>query len=203
LRGAATTAVAATLLLAGACSNDEADEDTSAPSTTGGGGGGAEQSFDGTLAPPESADGAFTYDPAAPEGAELSVTVSPADDDTTFELTVSGLEPDRGYAVHAHTKPCGPTGDAAGPHFQDELDPAATSSKPSSDPAYANPENEVWLDLETDGEGAGSAEATVPFTFSDEAPASTVVHAEMETATEAGMAGMAGDRIACLDTPVE
>ena len=55
--------------------------------------------------------------------------------------------------------PCGPTGDAAGPHFQNQVDPAAAPGKPSTDPAYANPQNEIWLDLRTDGDGDGEVES--------------------------------------------
>ena len=71
--------------------------------------------------------------------------------------------PSRGYAAHAHVNPCGPTGDAAGPHFQNRPDPAAAPGKPSTDPAYANPQNEIWLDLRTDGDGDGESRAEVPF----------------------------------------
>lgn len=157
----------------------------------------------GTLAEAASGGDALTYDPTqAPVGAELAVDVEQADGATTYTLTVSGLQPDRGYAVHAHVNACGPTGDVAGPHFQNEVDPAATPDAPSSDPAYANPENEVWLDLATDADGAGTATATVPFTFTATAPQAVVVHADEMTMTEPGMAGMAGDRIACLTTPI-
>ena len=74
---------------------------------------------------------------------------------TEVRLDVDGLLPNRGYAAHAHVNACGPTGDVAGPHFQNQVDPAAAPGKPSTDPAYANPQNEIWLDLRTDGDGAG------------------------------------------------
>jgi Cu-Zn family superoxide dismutase len=164
---------------------------------------GDEQSFAGTLAEASGGGDAVTYDPeAAPVGAEVGLVVEGGDTDTTFVLSVSGLQPDRGYAVHAHVNPCGPTGDVAGPHFQHEPDPAATPEAPSKDPAYANPENEVWLDLTTDADGAGEATATVPFTLADGAPQSIVIHAGEMTMTEPGEAGTAGDRIACLTTPL-
>ena len=86
----------------------------------------------------------------------------------------------------------------AGPHFQNRVDPAATPQAPSSDPAYANPQNEVWLDLRTDGDGAGTATTTVPFAFPGRAPASVVVHEKEMTATAPGQAGTAGGRLACL-----
>jgi Cu-Zn family superoxide dismutase len=113
----------------------------------------------GVLAPVESADTAFTYDQdAAPPGAQLELEVMEGEGTTTVRLTVELLQPDRGYAVHAHTEPCGVTGADAGPHYQHEVDPAAAPDRPSVDPAYANPRNEIWLDLTTDGQGNGSAE---------------------------------------------
>jgi len=151
----------------------------------------------GTLAPPTDAESAYTYDQtAAPAGAELTVTLSPTDGGASVELTVDGLQPNRTYGAHAHLNPCGETGDAAGPHFQKVEDPVS----PSVDPAYANPKNEIWLDVRTDGDGAGSTIAEVPFDFAGRGPASVVLH-EMPTATAAGKAGTAGGRLACLTVP--
>lgn len=156
----------------------------------------------GQLAPPERAGDAFTYNAAlAPEGTQMSVYVAPNGSSTRVRLDVEGLLPDRGYAAHAHANACGATGDAAGPHFQNRPDPAAGPGRPSTDPAYANPQNEVWLDLRTDENGNGTATAEVPFAFSDRAPASVVIHEAMMTATEAGKAGTAGGRLACLTAP--
>jgi Cu-Zn family superoxide dismutase len=58
------------------------------------------------------------------------------------------------------------------------------------------------LDLATDADGAGTASATVPFTLEDGAPQSVVIHAGEMTMTGPGEAGKAGDRIACLTTPL-
>ncbi|MEU0530092.1 superoxide dismutase [Amycolatopsis tolypomycina] len=112
---------------------------------------------------------------------------------TTTLLFVTGLRPDRAYGAHAHTQPCGATGDAAGPHFQHVPDPV----KPSVDPAYANPRNEIWLDFTTDAIGTGFARSTVDWTFGDRRPKSVVVH-ETHTHTDPGHAGTAGARLACL-----
>jgi superoxide dismutase, Cu-Zn family len=153
----------------------------------------------GTLTSPDPTSRAITYNPAvAPIGAMVTATFNRLTDSTVAELAVSGLLPNRGYAVHAHTKTCGVTGDAAGPHFQNRLDPAATPQAPSTNPDYANPSNEIWLDVRTDAEGTGMSRTTVPFTFTDRAPASIVVHEAMTTATHPGHAGTAGSRIACL-----
>jgi Cu-Zn family superoxide dismutase len=158
-----------------------------------------EVTAEGSLAPAGRGSGAVTYNPdVAPEGAHVTVTITDEDRGTVVALDVEGLLPDRGYAAHAHVKPCGATGADAGPHFQNTLDPAAGPDRPSTDPAYANPENEVWLDLHTDADGNGHAETEVPFTFSTRSPRSVVVHEAESTATHAGHAGTAGPRAACL-----
>ncbi|MFJ6676627.1 superoxide dismutase [Actinosynnema sp. NPDC091369] len=156
----------------------------------------------GVLAPVDAAVTAFTYDQdAAPPGAELELEVIAGDDATTVRLSADLLQPDRGYAAHAHTDPCGKKGTDAGPHYQHEVDPAATPERPSVDPAYANPRNEIWLELKTDAQGNGTAETTVPFTFGDRTPASIVLHEHPTTETEQGRAGSAGGRIACFTAP--
>ncbi|MDL5159212.1 superoxide dismutase family protein [Actinomycetospora termitidis] len=149
-------------------------------------------------APGGAASTALTYNAAAPAGANVTVETVRAEDSTAATLTAQGLLPDRGYAAHLHTRPCGPTGNDAGPHFQNRVDPAATPEKPSSDPAYANPQNEFWLDLRTDASGAGTATTTVPFALTDRAPASLIVHEKEMTAIAPGQAGTAGGRLACV-----
>lgn len=156
----------------------------------------------GTLTAPDRTSNAFTYDPAmAPVGAQLSVTLTASNGSTTAKLDVSGLLPNRGYAVHLHNNACGRTGDTAGPHFQHRVDPAATPDTPSTDPAFANPRNEIWLDIRTAATGSGTSNTEVPFVFADRVPASVVVHEHMVTATEPGKAGKAGARVACFTLP--
>ncbi|MCU1687416.1 MAG: superoxide dismutase [Amycolatopsis sp.] len=139
---------------------------------------------------------AITYNPAlVPVGGYGSVlAMSGAFVGTTTVLSVHGLLPSRMYGAHAHAKSCGPTGDAAGPHFQHSPDPVI----PSVDPAYANPRNEIWLDFTTDPFGNGFAVSTVGWSLGDRHPNSVVIH-EMHTATTSGHAGTAGARLACLD----
>ena len=156
-------------------------------------------SASGALAKPNSTAKIVTYNPAlAPVGASITANLTPDDHSTVATLMVTGLLPNRGYAVHAHTKACGATGEAAGPHYQDRIDPAATPQAPSSNPEYANPRNEIWLDVHTNAEGSGTSRVTVPFTFTDRTPESIVVHEAMTTATGPGHAGQAGARVACL-----
>ncbi|WP_434446217.1 superoxide dismutase family protein [Lentzea sp. E54] len=136
----------------------------------------------------------ITYDvQRIPVGAKLSTGTSVANGQTTVELKVSGLLPDTKYGSHVHTKPCGAKPADSGPHYQNSKDPVS----PSVDPAYANAENEIWLDFTTDAQGAATATATVKWEFRDGEANSVVVHAS-HTSTEHGKAGTAGDRLACL-----
>lgn len=145
-----------------------------------------------------SADGrpAVTYDPArVPEGAGASVSTRSDDAGTTTTLRVRGLLPNTTYGAHAHAGACGTTGEAAGPHFQFRPDPV----QPSLDPTFANPQNEVWLDLTTDAQGAGRATSAVAWTFPVDRRAKSVVLHDMATMTAPGTAGTAGGRAACVD----
>ena len=205
-RGGGLAVLAAIALLATGCGSGQpaapatsaATPAAAASPTTGGSGTGGE----GVLAAPERATTAFTYNPAlAPEGATIKVDVETRGGSTEVRLDVDGLLPNRGYAAHAHVNACGPTGDVAGPHFQNRVDPAAAPGKPSTDPAYANPQNEIWLDLRTDGSGDGGSRVEVPFTFTDRAPASVVIHEAETTGTAPGQAGSAGARLACITVP--
>ncbi len=210
-RGVRLPVVVAAAVLAAGCASGQPAAPASptpaaAPSATAptaaatASGSGAEA--EGVLAPPDRATTAFTYNPAlAPEGATIEVESDSRGGSTEIRLDVDGLLPNRGYAAHAHTNACGPTGDAAGPHFQNQVDPAAAPGKPSTDPAYANSRNEIWLDLRTDGDGDGESRVEVPFAFAGRAPASVVVHEAETTGTAPGQAGTAGARLACLTVP--
>ncbi|GGN02492.1 hypothetical protein GCM10011609_46730 [Lentzea pudingi] len=136
----------------------------------------------------------ITYDTARiPLGATLSTVSSVDNGRTTVELKVSGLLPDTKYGSHVHTKPCGAKPADSGPHYQNRADPFT----PSVDPAFANAENEIWLDFTTDAQGAAVGRATVQWEFRKGEANSIVVHAT-HTSTEHGKAGTAGDRLACL-----
>ena len=138
---------------------------------------------------------AITYDPAlVPAGAGITVRTSAANGSTSTTLEVRGLRPDTVYGAHAHVNPCGATGDAAGPHFQLDQDPV----KPSVDPAYANAQNEIWLDLKTDAQGAGTTTSTNAWEFPADRRAKSVIIHEMATKTEPGKAGTAGKRPGCV-----
>ncbi|MBV9030433.1 MAG: hypothetical protein JO063_04220 [Pseudonocardiales bacterium] len=122
--------------------------------------------------------------------------MTPSGESTNVEFTASGLLPNRDYAVRADVNSCGGLPEAEGPHYQNRIDPAATAQAPSTNPEYANPSNEIWLDLRTDATGSGTARTTVPFVFTDRGPGSMVLSEATETAT--GQPGKAGARVACL-----
>ena len=139
-------------------------------------------------------DAATNYDKAlVPDGAKLYVAEMVHDGLTTVVLDVRGLVPNHAYGAHAHAKPCGAKPEDAGPHFQHSPDPV----KPSVDPNFANPQNEIWLDFTTDAKGNATRASTVDWTFGNTPAASVVIHAE-PTKTMVGQAGMAGARAACV-----
>jgi Cu-Zn family superoxide dismutase len=139
-------------------------------------------------------DAATNYDKAlVPDGAKLFVAEAVHDGLTTVTLDVRGLLPNRPYGAHAHAKPCGAKPEEAGPHFQHNPDPV----KPSVDPNFANPQNEVWLDFTTDAQGNATKASTVAWTFGAAPAGSVVIHAE-PTRTAPGQAGVAGARAACV-----
>ncbi|MER7013164.1 superoxide dismutase family protein [Saccharopolyspora sp. NPDC000359] len=139
---------------------------------------------------------AVTYDPAlVPNGAKVDLTSERTNGQTKITVNLEGLVPDHQYGAHVHTKPCGATGEDAGPHFQEKADPV----KPSVDPAFANPQNEVWLDFHTDAQGNGTATAEGTWSFDTRQDAKSFVIHETPTHTEPGKAGTAGGRLACLN----
>jgi Cu-Zn family superoxide dismutase len=139
-------------------------------------------------------DAATNYNKTlVPDGAKVLVAETVFDGATTVTLNVRGLVPNRAYGAHAHAMPCGPTGEAAGPHFQHTPDPV----KPSVDPAFANSANEIWLDFKTDAQGNATTASTVPWVFTNVKAASVVIHAD-PTQTTPGKAGTAGARVGCV-----
>lgn len=137
---------------------------------------------------------AVTYNPSrVPEGSSAQVDLEEAEDSTTVSLSVKGLEPDMMYGAHVHVGACGEDPDDAGPHYQNEQDPET----PSTNPQYANPENEIWLDFSTDPEGNAEAQSSVGWQLREGEGRSVVIHT-MHTKTEEGEAGTAGDRLACI-----
>jgi Cu-Zn family superoxide dismutase len=152
----------------------------------------------GTYAAPAEATNAFTYNAAlVPEGAKVKVDAWYLPDGrSVVVLRASGLTSHYEYGAHAHSASCGPTGSVAGPHYQFRQDPVT----PSTDPAYANADNEIWLDFTTDGKGRGSAIAVQDWQpEATRRPGSVVLHVEhTHDGTDGAPAGTAGARLACL-----
>jgi len=136
-----------------------------------------------------------SYSSAIPSGATARAQgVYDASGKTQVTLHVWGLRPNTQYGAHAHVNACGLLGSAAGPHFQNVPDPVL----PSVNPAYANPRNEIWLDLVTDESGNGVAQTQVRWQFTPGRRAhSVIIHAE-NTRTGPTDSGVAGTRLACL-----
>jgi superoxide dismutase, Cu-Zn family len=149
----------------------------------------------GTFQPFHPGSTAITYDTAAvPAGATAAVTIARTGYGTDVKLTVTGLVAGRTYGAHLHTNPCTAVPEEAGPHYQNHPDPVT----PSTNPVYANPRNEIWLDFTADATGAATSAVTHGWNFRPTAPPrSLVLHAE-HTHTAPGEAGKAGARLACL-----
>jgi Cu-Zn family superoxide dismutase len=119
---------------------------------------------------------------------------------TIVRLSVTGLLPNRMYGSHVHYLPCGATATASGAHYQYVPDPATGGSLTvaSTNPEYANPRNEIWLDFMTDSTGAAQATAIVNWKMpADRKGRSVVVHA-MGT----DPMGAAGARLSCTTLPL-
>lgn len=117
---------------------------------------------------------------------------------THLRLEVSGLDPHREYGANVHTGVCDPADPAAaGRHLQ--YVPNPEPDKYPNDPVYVTRGNEIWLDVTTDGTGAGHAEATQDWQLSPErVPVSVIIHAE-PTWPGPLRAGWAGPALACLE----
>lgn len=162
----------------------------------------------GNFAAPADATTAFTYDPTqVPVGSRVEVRAVPTGSGrTVVTLHAWGLLPDETYGAHAHYLPCGATGAAAGAHYQNAPDPAVNGSltTASTNPWYANPANEVWLDLVTNDAGNGRAQTVVDWPFRPTAtggPRAVILHLNTTSTGGAVPAGNAGTRLACVTMP--
>ena len=195
MRKSAATLMGALVLTGGlaACSSGSAP--TASPTSTTSAA--ATPLVSATLAAP-AAEGTqpagITYNTAlVPAGAKVAVGSTKDGSGTKVSLTATGLLPNHDYGSHVHTKACGAKPADSGPHYQDKKDPVT----PSVDPAYANKDNEIWLDFTTDAKGDAKADASVKWSFRAGEANAAVVHAT-HTMSEAGKAGTAADRRACV-----
>lgn len=141
-------------------------------------------------------EGALTsYSSAIPQGATARVqAVYTGSGSSVVTLHVWGLAPNTAYGAHAHQNACGSTGAAAGPHFQNVVDPV----QPSTNPAYANADNEIWLDFTTDENGNAAAQTAVQWQFAADRRAHSVIIHQEPTHVGPPNPGSAGPRLACL-----
>ena len=162
----------------------------------------------GTFAAPQEATTAFTYDVTqVPVGARVVVRAVPTGSHrTVVTLHAWGLLPDETYGAHAHYKPCGATGAAAGAHYQNAQDPAVGGSETTAsvDSSYAYSGNEVWIDLVTNADGNGRAQKVVDWAFRPTAtgsPRSVILHLNTTSTGGSVPPGNAGARLACVTVP--
>ncbi|GAA2643032.1 hypothetical protein GCM10010399_91310 [Dactylosporangium fulvum] len=197
LNRCAVAALTLVVTVAVAGCSDDPDAPAAAPSATQP----VKATAKGTFVPVASAPAdakALLYEPSAVQGSpSADLTLISGKGRTMESLVVTGFDPKRRYGAHLHAEPCGKDPSAAGPHFQHHPDPKASRS-PSTDPSYANPHNEAWLDFTTDASGRGEATAEQDWELTpDHRPNSLVIHAD-PTSTSPGSAGTAGSRVACL-----
>lgn len=133
----------------------------------------------------------LAYSSELPAGATARVqAVYTPSGQTVVTLHVEGLKPGTDYGAHAHVGLCA-AGVSAGGHYQ-FVQGGAT------DPAFANQDNEIWLDFTTDETGAATSQTKVSWTFpADRRAKSVVVHAH-HTHTGPTDSGVAGARLGCL-----
>ncbi|GAA3431739.1 hypothetical protein GCM10018954_013400 [Kutzneria kofuensis] len=138
---------------------------------------------------------AVTYAPGlVPVGSTATVFATPTPNgSTTVVLYVEGLLANHQYGAHVHQKHCGAAPEDAGAHYQNIPDPV----QPSVNPAYANSQNEIWLDFTTDRHGNAWTVSSVNWQFTERHAGSVVIHAE-HTHTDPGHAGTAGARLGCV-----
>ncbi|MET7487336.1 superoxide dismutase family protein [Streptomyces sp. NPDC005538] len=127
---------------------------------------------------------AVTYDTKlVPPAAWIQVSQhTAASGATTVKLRVDGMVPGHAYAVHVHQKPCAADPAASGGHFQ---------HKPSTDPADATADNEVWLDFTADDHGSAESGARHDWGFRQGEASSVVIHDKPGSHT----------RVACFTVP--
>lgn len=125
-----------------------------------------------------------------PAGARAKVhSVRTSSGKTVVVLHVKGATPNRHFGSHVHVAAC--SQNKAGGHYQNVVAPAGQAANP----LYANPENEVWLDLVTDAEGNGSAQAVVDFQFREDGANAIIIHDRHTDHSN----GTAGSKLGCLD----
>lgn len=123
------------------------------------------------------------------QGTAVAVRTSGADGGAGIEVTlmVSGLPNNREFGSHLHKAEC--EMGMAGGHYQHVPAPDGGATNPM----FANPDNEVWLDFTTGGTGTATSKATVDFVPPVGSAKAIIVHDR-----KTGDGGVAGPKLACL-----
>lgn len=122
------------------------------------------------------------------EGATARVhAVEDASGRTIVTVHVKGLPANREFGSHVHVADCATN--KAGGHYQ---------NVPGTGAAFANAENEIWLDFHTNDAGNATAKATVDWTFRPGGANAVIIHNNHTAHADPG-AGTAGSKLACLD----
>ena len=125
---------------------------------------------------------------AANPAAEVSGRVHAVelpDHKTIVTLDVTGLPAGREFGAHVHKLVCSDT--KAGGHYQNV-------SGGASDPAFANAQNEIWLDFTTNAAGHGRAQAVVDWSIRPDGANAVVIHDHHTSDI-----GAAGPKLACIN----
>jgi len=123
------------------------------------------------------------------QGMAVAVRTSAADGGAGMEVTlmVSGLPNNRDFGSHVHKAECDMG--MAGGHYQHTPAPDGGATNPT----FANPDNEVWLDFMTSGTGTATSTASVDFVPPAGSANAIIVHDR-----KTGDGGVAGPKLACL-----
>jgi Cu-Zn family superoxide dismutase len=118
-----------------------------------------------------------------PAGSHIVVEQHSNRSGTEVTLRVRGMNPGHAYDVHVHQKPCGPSPQDSGSHYQHQ---------PSTDPTHVNPGNEVWLNFTAKPDGKGQARTHHKWSFRAGEASSVVLHRDQSSG---------GERLACFTVP--
>jgi superoxide dismutase, Cu-Zn family len=105
-----------------------------------------------------------------------------------IKLNVQGFPPNRDFGVHLHKLACDDPMKAGG-HYQHFAAPMGQAT----DPAYANYQNEAWLDFTTNGSGVGGQDLRLSW-LPRAGEAKALIFHHMKS----GQGGASGAKLACL-----
>jgi Cu-Zn family superoxide dismutase len=123
-----------------------------------------------------------------PAGARASAVAFDVDGKLRIELAVEGFTPSRVFGSHLHKLAC--DDEKAGGHYQNAPFPMGGMA---TDPMFANPDNEAWLDFQTDAAGLGAVELTLDW-LPRAGEAKSIIFHHMAS----GTGGVSGAKLACL-----